>query len=316
MLRYTLRRLAQVVPTVLGLVIVVFLVLRLAPGDPAVTALGENPTAESVARLQEKMGLNQGIFPALVDYVGGVLRGDLGDSLVQTRSVGQIVIDSLPVTIVMATSALILSVVFGVALGAIAAFSSWRRKGVLDHGLTGAAIAMDATPPFVLGLVGLLVFVLKLGWFPATGIIDFSDIGHAAQRLALPVAILTFGSLASIARLARTSILEVLNEDYVRTARALGESPLSALRGHALRNALLPVMTLSGITFGRLLGGTVIMELIFTIPGMGTALLGAIVDRDFPVVQGIVLIYSVMYVLVNLMTDLLYRRADPRVELS
>jgi len=316
MLRYTLRRLAQLVPTVLGLVVVVYLVLRLAPGDPAVSALGENPTAESVARLRERMGLNQGVIPGLLDYMGGVLRGDLGDSIVETRSVSQIIGDSLPVTIVMASAALVLSVMLGVVLGAAAAYLSSRGRDALDHGLTGGAIVMEATPAFVLGLVGLLLFVLKLGWLPATGIFDLVDIGNTARRLALPVAILTVGSLATIARLARTSILEVLNEDYVRTARSLGESPFAALRGHALRNALLPVMTLSGITFGRLLGGTVVMELIFTLPGMGTTLLKTIVDRDYPVVQGIVLVYAILYVLVNLITDLLYRRADPRVVLT
>jgi ABC-type dipeptide/oligopeptide/nickel transport system permease component len=316
MLRYTLRRLAQLVPTVLGLVVVVFLVLRLAPGDPAVTALGENPTAESVARLRAQMGLDQPTFPALVDYVGGVLTGDLGGSIVESRSVGEIIMDALPVTLALAAASLLLAVVLGVTLGAVAAFLSSRGRDSMDHGLTGTAIVMESTPPFVLGLVGLLIFVLQLGWFPATGIIRFSDVGATVERLALPIAILAVGNTASIARLARTSVLEVLNDDYVRTARALGESPWSAMRGHALRNALLPVMTLAGITFGRTLGGTVVMELIFTLPGLGTTLLAAIVERDFPVVQGIVLVYAVLYVLVNLLTDLLYRRADPRVVLT
>jgi peptide/nickel transport system permease protein len=316
MLRYTLRRLVQLVPTVLGLVVVVFLVLRLAPGDPAVMALGENPTAEAVERLRARMGLDEGTVPALFDYLGGVLQGDLGDSIVQLRSVGEIVLDALPVTVVLASTALVLATVLGIALGAAAAYLSSRGRSSLDHGLTASAIVMESTPPFVLGLVGLLIFVLQLGWFPATGVIELTDIGGTASRLALPIAILTVGALASIARLTRTSVLEVLNEDYVRTARALGESPLTSLRRQALRNALLPVMTFAGITFGRLLGGTVVVELIFTIPGLGTALLAAIVERDYPVVQGIVLVYALLFVIVNLVTDLLYRVADPRVALT
>jgi peptide/nickel transport system permease protein len=312
---YLVRRLAHLIPTVLGLVVVVFLVVRLTPGDPAISALGENPRAEAVEQLRDTMNLDEPIPVALFDYIWSLARGDLGTSIVQHTTVSELIGEVLPVTMAMAVGALVTATVLGIGLGAAAAYLSSRGRHMLDHGVTSFAILLEATPHFVLGLVGLLVFVLHLGWFPATGVVDLGNVGEAFQRLALPVAILAVGTIATIGRVTRTSILDVLNEDYVRTARALGESPLSALNRHALRNALIPVITMIGLNFGRLLGGTVVMEVVFSLPGMGTTLVDAIVARDYPVVQGLVLVYAVLYVVVNLATDLLYRRVDPRVVL-
>lgn len=312
---YALRRLAQLVPTVAGLVTVVFLIVRLMPGDPAVSALGENPTTETVERVRQDMNLDVPLPQALLEYFWSLLRGDLGSSLFQQATVADMISEALPLTAVIAIASLVIATVVGIALGTAAAHLSSRGRHFLDHSLTSSSILLESTPPFVLGLVGLLVFALRLGWFPATGVVDLSDVGSTAQRLILPVGILAVGTIATVGRVTRTSILDTLGEDYVRTARALGESPWSALRRHALRNALIPVMTLIGLSFGRLLGGTVVMEVIFSLPGMGTLLLDAIVRRDYPVIQGVVLVFAMLYIIVNLVTDLLYSRADPRVVL-
>lgn len=312
---YVGRRLVQLVPTLLGVVTLTFLVVRLLPGDPALYILGENSTQASVDALRDQLNLGEPLPSAWAGYIGSLLTGDLGESIAYRVPVSEILSSVLPVTIVVATSALLLSALLGIGIGALAAHLASRGRTGLDHALTSSSIVLEGIPPFVVALVAVLFFVLRLEWFPAVGVIDWADAGGTFERLVMPVLVLAVGELATIGRITRTSTLDALGNDFVRTARALGESPLSALARHGLRNALLPVITMIGLSFGRLLGGTIVVEVIFSLPGMGSALIDGIVGRDYPVVQALVLVYALLYMCVNLGTDLLYRLADPRVEL-
>lgn len=312
---YALRRVAQLLPTMLGVITLTFFVVRLLPGDPAIYILGENATTDALAALRDQLDLDKPIPTAWLDYLGSLLQGDFGDSLAYRTPVTEILSEVVPVTLVIATGALVVGTVLGLLLGALASYLSSRGRNGLDHALTSSAIVLEGTPPFVLGLGALLIFVLRLDWLPAVGEVDWGDLPGVFERLTMPILVLAIGEVATIGRIARTAVLDELGHDFVRTARALGESSTSALLRHGLRNAMLPVITMIGLSFGRLLGGTIVIEVIFALPGMGSALVDGIVGRDYPVVQALVFIFALTYMLVNLLTDLLYRVADPRVEL-
>jgi len=202
-----------------------------------------------------------------------------------------------------------------VPLGTVCALLASQGKGTFDQVLILVTMALDQLPGFWLALVLMLAFTLHLGWFPATGVMEWGDPISLLKRIAVPLIVLSIGGIASISRVTRTSVLEVLNEDYIRSARAMGTPDRSVLFKHALRNALLPIVTIAGLGFGRLLSGAIIIESIFSIPGMGTVLIRAIQGRDYPVVQALVLIYALMFVMMNLITDLIYTKVDPRVKL-
>ena len=305
----------QLVPTVLGVMTLVFLMLRLIPGDPASFIAGENVSEEALVAVREKLGLNVPLGQQYLNYLTGVLQLDFGRSLVQQRPVLDMIRGALPTTVIIGFMSLVLSFLIAVPLGATAAYLASRGKGAADQTLTFATMVIDMLPGFWLALLLMLFFTLKLGWLPATGPMDWDNPAALLRRLALPLIVLSVGSIASIARITRTSVLEVLNEDYIRTARAMGTPDGAVLFKHALRNAALPVVTIAGLGFGRLLGGTVIIESIFALPGMGTILINGIQGRDYPVVQALVLMYALMFVSVNLITDLVYTRVDPRVKL-
>jgi peptide/nickel transport system permease protein len=313
---FAARRGLALVPTVLGVVTLVFLMVRLIPGDPAAAAGGENLGAEALAALRVKLGINGLLHEQYFAYLSQLLRGDLGSSLHTGLSVGTIVRGALPITAVVGVLGMALGTGVALPLGAVAAYARSRGKQSVDHALSGFAMAADTMPSFWVALILILFLSLRLRWFPVSGALDWSNPAAFAQRLALPVAVLALGQIASVARVTRTAVLEVLGEDYVRTARAVGTPEGEVLFRHALRNALLPVMTVVGLSVGRLLGGTVIVESIFSIPGMGTALVQAIGARDYPIVQGLILVFALLFVLVNLCTDVLYTRLDPRVQLS
>jgi len=310
---YTLRRLAEVVPTVAGITLLTFLIIRLIPGDPAEFIAGDNLSAENLAAVRERLGLDQPITRQLADYVLGVCRLDFGTSLLTNLPVSTLIATALPVTIVLAVSGMVLGTLIAIPLGALAAYQGWRGRKLLDQAMTWCAMVVDQMPSFWLGLIFMLVFVLHLGWFPATGPVSWDDPGALVLRLLPAVLILGVDQVASLSRITRTSVRDVLDEDYIRTARSLGESGLSTLFRQAVRNGLLPVVTAMGLSFGRLLGGTVILESIFALPGLGTLLVNAINGRDYPIVQGVVFIYALLFVLLNLATDITYRRIDPRV---
>jgi ABC-type dipeptide/oligopeptide/nickel transport system permease component len=312
---YIARRLAQLVPTVLGIVTLVFLMLRMLPGDPAAFIAGENVGEEALAALREQLGLTKPLGEQYIDYLLRIARFDLGQSVVTSLPVGQLINSALPVTLLIGGLSLIIGIAISVPLGTVAAYLSSRGRGLIDQSIITTVMLIDVMPSFWIGLLLMLAFALVLRWLPATGPLDFSDPAALLRRIALPVMVLSIGQLATIARITRTSVLEVMNQDYIRTSRAMGTAEAPILFRYALPNAALPVVTVAGLSFGRLLGGTIIVESIFAVPGMGTLLINGINGRDYPVVQGVVLLYATLFVLVNLITDLIYTRVDPRVRL-
>ena len=308
------RRGLQVVPTIAGVVTLVFLMLRLLPGDPATFIAGEHASAEAVSALRDKLGLNEPLGVQYLHYLKNVVTLNLGRSIVNGRPVIDMIRSAMPTTVAIGLVSLVLSFLVAVPLGTLAAYLSWKGRTAFDQTLTISAMGIDMVPGFWLALVLMLVFTLKLGLLPATGPMPWHDPIALVQRMALPVVVLSAGQIATVTRVTRTSVLEVLNEEYVRTARAMGTPEPVVLFRHALRNAALPVVTIAGLGFGRLLGGTVIIETIFALPGMGTILINGINGRDYPIVQGVVLMYASLFVFVNVATDLLYSRVDPRVK--
>lgn len=312
---YLTRRLIQLVPTVLGIVTLVFLMLRLLPGDPAAYIAGENIGEEALEGLRQQLGLNKPIGEQYVEYLVRLSQLNLGQSVVTSLPVSQLLAGALPITLLIGGVSLVLGFVISVPLGTIAAFLAAKGRGALDQALIWTAMLIDVMPSFWVGLLLMLLFSLILRWLPATGPLDFGDPAALVRRMALPVMVLALAQLATVARITRTAVLEVMNEDYIRTARAMGTGELTVLFRHALPNAALPVVTVAGLSFGRLLGGTVIVEAIFALPGMGTLLINGINGRDYPVVQGVILLYATLFIVVNLATDLFYTRVDPRVRL-
>ena len=308
------RKSLQLIPTVIGVMTLVFLMLRLLPGDAASYIAGENAPQQAIDAMRESLGLNVPIEEQYFNYIVNTVQLDFGRSIVNGRPVIQMIKDALPTTLLIGFVSLIFSFLIAVPLGAIAAYLASKGKGAFDQGLTMVVMVIDMVPGFWLALVLLLLLSLQTQLLPATGPMDWGDPISLAKRIALPVIVLSVGPLATIARITRTAVLEVLNEDYIRMARAMGTPDRSVLFQHALRNAALPVVTIAGLGFGRLLGGTVIIESIFALPGMGTILINGINGRDYPVVQGLVLMYASMFVVVNLATDIIYTRVDPRVK--
>ncbi len=311
---YVLKKLAQLVPTVLGVVTLVFLMLRLLPGDPAAFMAGDNIGAEALEAVRQRLGLDVPLWQQYVSFLGNVLRFDLGVSMVTTLPVGQLIGQALPVTILIGGVSLLLGFLIAVPLGTLAAYMVYKGRGALDQGLTWLAMAVDVMPSFWLALLFMVLFTLALGWLPATGVLDFNDPLALMRRIALPVLVLALAPVATVARITRTAVLDTLGDDYARTARAMGTPDLLVVFRHALPNAALPIVTVAGLAFGRLLGGTVIIEIIFALPGMGTLLINGINGRDYPVVQGVILVYASLFILVNMLTDLVYMKMDPRVK--
>jgi ABC-type dipeptide/oligopeptide/nickel transport system permease component len=300
---------------VLGVVTLVFLMLRLIPGDPASYIAGENLTDADLEGVRERLGLNVPLGRQYTNYIGDVVRLDFGESMVSNRPVTDIIRSALPTTLLVGFLGLATTFIIAVPLGTISALLASQGKGTFDQSLTFSAMVLDQLPGFWLALVLMLFFTLNLGWLPATGPMEWDDPVSLMKRIAMPLIVLGIGGIASIARITRTSVLEVLNEDYIRTARAMGTPDRSVLFSHALRNALLPIVTIAGLGFGRLLSGSIIIESIFALPGMGSILISGIQARDYPVVQALVLMYALMFVTVNLLTDIIYTKVDPRVKL-
>jgi peptide/nickel transport system permease protein len=316
MLNYAIRRTTSVAPAIAGVVTLVFLMLRMIPGDPAAYIGGEGMSAEALEGLRERLGLNEPLLLQYVHYVTDLFRFDLGSSIHTNLPITTVISNAMPVTAVVAALAIIVGTLISVPLGAIAAYAKYRGNDAADSGLTVFAMVIDTLPSFWVSLLLMLFLSLQLGWFPISGPIDWSDPIYMAKRLALPVIVLGTAQIASVARVTRTSVLQTLEEDYIRTARSLGAPERSILFRHALPNAALPIITITGLSVGRLFSGTVITESIFSLPGMGTQLINSIYSRDYPVVQGLILSYAVIFVAVNVITDLVYTRVDPRVRLS
>jgi peptide/nickel transport system permease protein len=314
MIAYILRRLVMLIPVILIVGIVVFALIHLTPGDPAAVMLGDRATPDDVARLRQNLGLNDPLPIQFVRWFGGVLHFDFGDSIFLGEPVTRAILDRVEPTGLLTLYALIIQIVIGVPAGVISAV---RRNSIIDRVSTVIAISGSATPTFFLGILLILFFAVRLHWLPSGGYVPIEDdpIKHFRSML-LPSFALGFSYAGLLSRLVRSSMLDVFREDYVRTASAKGLPHRAVVIRHALRNALIPAMTVIGTSVGALLGGAVVTETVFTIPGMGRLVVQSISRRDYPVIQGAVMCIAMTYVLVNLLVDILYVVADPRVRLG
>jgi peptide/nickel transport system permease protein len=314
MTAYILRRLVLLVPVLLIVGVVVFALVHLTPGDPAAVILGDRATGEDIARLRDQLGLNDPLPVQFVRWFGRVLRLDFGESIFLGGSVGDALLGRVQPTVLLTLYALAIQILFGVSAGVVAAV---RHNSPIDRVLTVVAISGAAIPTFFLGILLILVFAVRLRWLPSGGYVPLTENPAAhLKAMLLPAFALGFSSAGLLARLVRSSMLDVMREDYVRTAFAKGLPERLVVVRHALRNALIPALTVIGTSVGALLGGAVVTETVFTIPGMGRLVVQSIARRDYPVIQGAIMAIAMTYVLVNLVVDLLYVYTDPRVRLG
>jgi ABC-type dipeptide/oligopeptide/nickel transport system permease component len=300
---FLLRRVLLAIPTLVGVLVVVFLLLYVAPGDPVQEMVGERADAETIARLRRELRLDDPVPVQFAHYAGGVLSGDLGTSYITGRPILRDIAERFPKTLLLAATAMVLAALLGISIGVVTA--RWPG-GVLDRVTLGAAYLGISFPVYWVGLLLILLFAVTLRWLPPSGY-------GRAQYLVLPALALGSRSIAFLARVTRSSMLEVLGSDFVRTARAKGLVERTVIVRHALRNALIPVITVLGLDFGYYLTGSILTETIFSWPGLGRYVVNAISRRDLPAIQGSVLFLSVVFVAVNLLTDLAYAKADPRI---
>lgn len=303
MVVYTLRRLLMLVPVLFGVTLLTFAIIQVTPGDPVVLMLGPHATPERVAEFREQLGLNDPFYVQYGRYVWNAMHGDLGKSFRGQTPVMREILDRLPSTIQLTLAAMSLAIPGGVFFGIVAATA--RRKWI-DNAAMMAALVGLSIPNFWLAIILILLFGVTLRWVPATG-------GEGMRDLILPAFTLALAPAAVLARLTRSSILEVIREDYVRTARSKGLGWRDITLVHILRNALIPVVTMAGLEFAAMLGGTVFIENVFARPGIGRFAVNAILARDYPQIQGVVLLAATIYVLLNLAVDLVYGLLDPRI---
>jgi ABC-type dipeptide/oligopeptide/nickel transport system permease component len=300
---YLLRRLLQAVPVVLGVIFAVMLTIELIPGDPVTLMLGEHATQESVAAVRHALGLDKPLLVRYVQYIGNLLHGDLGRSLRERRQVSEELADVWPATLELTTAALIIAVICGVLAGVVSAV--WPNS-FFDGVMRLTSLFGLSMPVFWTGLTLIVFFSLWLNWLPVGG-------SGSLRHLILPAITLSLPSLAMVARMTRSSVLEVLREDYIRTARAKGVREQVVVLKHGLRNACIPIVTLLGLQVGQLLGGAVLTETVFAWPGMGRLIVRAIFARDYILLQGAILVFALAFVLINLIVDISYAMFDPRV---
>lgn len=306
MLQFLVSRLITATVVVLGVMCLVFALIHLVPGDPVEVMLGESAQPADKEALREALGLNQPVHLQLLDYLARLVRLDLGTSIYSRRPILDILLERIPATIELGIAALLVATFFALPLGILAAM---HRNTLLDFGAMGFALFGVSIPNFWMGPMLILVGALWLGWFPVSGREGF-------MSLVLPALTLGTAMAAILSRMIRSALLEVITEEFIRTARAKGLTEWRVIVHHGLRNALLPVITLLGLQLGALLGGAIITETVFSWPGIGLLVVEAIQRRDYPVVQATVLFISLSYVLVNLLTDLLYAWIDPRVRIQ
>ena len=301
--RYLIRRILLTIPVILGVATLVFSLIHLVPGDPAEAMLGEGASAKDVAELRTRLGLDKPLWEQYRTFMGGLVRGDLGVSFRTNQPVSTAITERVPATVELALASMAVAILFAVPLGIIAAV---KRGTAADHAAMTVALAGISIPNFWLGPMLAIVFAVYLGWLPVSG-------RGGWESLILPAISLGAALAAILARMTRASLLEELRELYVRAARARGVTRSRAILRHALRNSLIPLVTILGLQFGAVLTGAVITETIFAWPGIGRLLIQSISFRDYPVVQGCILLIAITYVTVNLITDLLYGALDPRI---
>lgn len=297
---------------VMGMVaLIVFAILRLTPGDPAVILAGDMATPQQLAQIRINMGLDQPLHLQFLSWLAQLARGDLGVSLISQVSVTSLIADRVGPSLALAISTIMLSVLVAVPLGVLAAA---RHGSLLDRGVMAFSVFGFSVPVFLKGYLLILLFSLQLGWLPVQGYKSMDQgLWAFAERLILPVIALSLSYIALIARISRTSILEVIGEDYIRTARAKGLKESAVLMQHALRNAAVPIVTIIGVGVASLISGVVVTESVFNLPGLGRLVVEAVLARDYPVVQGLILLLSFIYILINLTVDILYTVFDPRI---
>lgn len=312
--RYVTRRLLQLVVQVFLVATVVFLLIRLVPGDPARAILGETAGEEQVARVRSQLGIDRPLPEQYVTWLGRTARGDLGTSISSGRPVMLDITQRIGNTVELIVLSVLVSLLVGMPLGILAAL---RANRPADYVISSAAVLGLSLPSFVVGTILLLVVGLRLGWLPPSQFVPWQqDLGQHLKVIALPVFALSTSTVAVIIRMTRSSMLEVVRQDYIRTARAKGLGDRTVMARHALRNALNPVVSIVGLEIAALLGGTVIVESIFNWPGLSSLLIAGVRSRDYPVVQGVVLLIAVLTVLINLIVDLVYGWLDPRISYS
>jgi peptide/nickel transport system permease protein len=310
MSRYIFRRLLQTVPVLLGVSLLAFAIMHVVPGDPVRLIAGPDAPESVVARIRVELGLERPLHVQYLSFLGRALRGDLGRSLRSRTPVMDEIFSRFPATLELTTVSMLLAVGVGIPLGLVAAV---RRASWLDYLATGASLSTLSMPIFWVAIVAIWLFSLQLGWLPVSGRAGPVWEWEGLRHIVLPAATLATTSLAIISRLTRSGMLDVLGREYVTTARAKGVPPWSVVGKHALANALIPVVTVVGLQYGFLLGGAVVTETIFAWPGVGRLAITAILQRDYPVVQGCVLLVAVAFVLINLLVDVLYGWLDPRI---
>lgn len=309
--KFVLRRLVAMVPVLFGVVVAVFVMIKLAPGDPAAALLGVQATPTELARVRHAMGLDRTWPEQFGIWLAGVARGDLGQSYISKKPVTELIAQRLPVTIELAIVGTLLAALVGITAGVL---SAARRYSRLDYAITTIALFGVSMPTFWFGILLILLFSLYLGWLPASGFVPLArDPVRHIQSLLMPSLALGVFLAGSLARFSRNSMVETMALNYVRTAKAKGLANSRVLWVHALKNSLIPTVTVLGAQFGALLGGAVIIEQVFAYPGVGTLLLTAISQRDYPVVEGVVLVVAALVVLTNLVVDIVYTWLDPRI---
>lgn len=334
MARYIVKRLLMLIPVLLGVSIIVFIIMHVLAPDPTSIILGQHATAEQAENLRIQLGLNKPLHIQYFDFLKGILHGDLGSSLITKTPIITEVMSRFPATLELAIFAIIFASVFGILIGVISAI---KQNSIIDYIGTIISLLGVSMPIFWLGLMMIILFSVKLGWLPAAGrvqiglepesitgfyILDSIITGNMASlkssisHLILPGIALASYSMAIIARMTRSTMLEVIRQDYIRTARAKGIIERKVILSHALRNAMIPIITVIGLQLGSLLGGAVLTEAVFSWPGVGSYIIDAILKSDYPVVQGAVMLLAVVFVLVNLIVDIIYTQLDPRIKYS
>jgi ABC-type dipeptide/oligopeptide/nickel transport system permease component len=311
MFQYSVRRILQSIPILLVVLTLVFVVVRVLPGDPAVAALGDYASKEAVNALREKMGLNIPLWLQYFRFLGDLCKGNLGKSIITGYPVASQIVKALPYTLELTLSAIFIGYLLGIPLGIPAAV---RRNSLIDYFNRVFSLLGLSIPAFYLGILLMLIFSLKLKLFPVVGGGDLSSLSSNLRHLFLPTLSLGLIMTAYITRMTRSSLLNILREDYVRTARSKGITERVVLFKHALRNALIPIVALGGVYAIVLIGSSVMTEIVFSRPGLGSLMVGAIKQRDYTTLQSVMVIYSVIVVILNLLTDLVYGFIDPRIQ--
>ncbi len=311
MAQYLLKRIAAAFPVMLIVAVVVFLMLRLTPADPAAIIAGDFANDQQIAEIRQKLGLDQPMVAQFARWIGNMAKGDFGESFFYKKKVAALIMERMEPTLALSLLTIVLTVIIAVPLGTLAAY---KQGGWIDRIVMGFSVLGFSIPVFVVGYLLIYVFAVRLDWFPVQGYQYISQgVGGWLLRLILPALTLSIVFVALIARMTRTSVLEVLHEDYIRTARAKGQSELKVLVRHALANAAVPILTVIGLTFATLIGGVVVTESVFTLPGLGLLTVDAVLARDYPTIQAVILLFSLAYVLVNLAVDVAYTLFDPRI---